>query len=78
MKTIAKALITTIIIFSIAAIAGERKARINLAVQSVSVVNLSNSEDAGHYHLTGPGSTEHSTWLTRKVASRKKTVSRPV
>jgi len=78
MKTIARALITTIIIFSIAVISGDRKARINLAAQSVSEVNLLNSEDAGGYHFIKPGKTERTTWLTRKVASRKKTASRPV
>lgn len=78
MKIIAKALIATIIIFSIAAVVGERKTRINLAVQSVSGVKFSNTEDARGYHSAMSGKTERKFWLTRTIAPRKKTVSRPV
>lgn len=78
MKTIAKALITLIIIFSVAVIAGERKVRINLAVQTVSKNILSKSEDAGGYQSAKPWKTEMRTRTAREVATRKNTVARPV
>jgi hypothetical protein len=58
MKTIAKALITTLIIFSIAVVAGERQARINLALQTGSEYSLSEPEDASGYPLNKSWNTD--------------------
>jgi len=76
MKTIAKALITTFIIFSIATLAGERETRINLAIQPVSETEISILEDARSYQLDMTGNKSDCTGTGSRIVSRKKTVSR--
>lgn len=78
MKTIARALITTIIIASIAIVAGDQKARINLALQSAFEGTSSVQEDAGSYQLDKSWNTDKNQGPLRKVASRKKTAARSV
>ena len=76
MKTIARALITTIIIVSAAIVAGDQKARINLAVQSVSEVSTSVLQNVRSYQLDESLSADQKYRPLQKVASRKKTVAR--
>lgn len=78
MNTIARALITTIIIILLAIVAGDQKARINLAVQSASERTPSVLENAVSYRFDKSLSADQKYRPLKKVASRKKTVTRSV